>query len=60
MSESWKVYAGMQDVWKMQRCDEHSKHAFAVGCVRDVLCVCVCVCVGCLQMQNLHKVSHPS
>lgn len=28
----------------MQRCDEHSKHAFAVGCVRDVLCVCVCVC----------------
>jgi hypothetical protein len=54
------VYAGMQDVWKMQRCDEHSKHAFAVGCVRDVLCVCVCVCVGCLQMHNLHKVSHPS
>lgn len=46
ISESWKVYAGMQDVWKMQ-CDEHSKHAFAVGCVTDVLCLCVCVLVAC-------------
>jgi hypothetical protein len=36
---AWKVSAGMQDLWKVKRCNEHSKAAGTVGCFSSVFSV---------------------